>query len=222
MTVLELRDVTRTYPGPPPVTAVRDCCLSIDSGDLVTVSGPSGSGKSTLLHLMALLDTPSQGQVLLAGIDVTTLSEVERTRLRGTRIGLVFQQFHLMAHRSVLDNVMLAGLYTGLGLADRRERAMAAIQRVGLGHRPGQRVGTLSGGEQQRVAIARALASGADVLLCDEPTGNLDSQRSAAIIDLLSTLNDEGHTLVIVSHDPDVVAIGRVQFHVLDGEVARS
>ncbi len=216
---LEMIGVTRAFEGPPPVTAVRDCSVRIPKGVMATFQGPSGSGKSTLLHIMALLDRPTAGHLWLDGIDTTSLKEDERTRLRGTHIGLVFQQFHLMHHRTVLENVMLAGLYTGIPEVDRRNGALAAILRVGLEGREDQQVATLSGGEQQRVAIARALAAGPQVLLCDEPTGNLDSERSNAVVELLKGINSEGRTVIIVSHDPDVVAVGQQQYHVKDGRV---
>lgn len=216
---LEMIDVTRAFAGPPPVTAVRDCSVRIPKGAMATFQGPSGSGKSTLLHIMALLDRPTAGQLWLDGVDTTSLKEDERTRLRGTHIGLVFQQFHLMHHRTVIENVMLAGLYTGAREIDRRTRALASIVRVGLEGREDQQVATLSGGEQQRVAIARALAAGPTVLLCDEPTGNLDSERSSAVVELLKGINGEGRTVIIVSHDPDVVAVGQLQYHVKDGRV---
>lgn len=220
MGVLELRAVSKEFAGPPKVRAIRDCSFVIEDGDLATFQGPSGSGKSTLLQIMALLDRPTEGSVCLNGVDTTNLNENARTRMRGSNVGLVFQQFHLMHHRSVEANVMLAGLYSGIPEAERLSRATAAISRVGLDGRQHQRVATLSGGEQQRVAIARALASEPEILLCDEPTGNLDSERSAAIISLLKGLNEDGRTLIIVSHDPGVVAIGRRQFSVLDGQVS--
>jgi len=202
--VVELRAVGRRFPGDPPVDALVDVDLVVPRGDYVSVVGPSGSGKSTLLHILGCLDSPTSGSYLLDGIDVAELSEAQRTAQRGQRLGFVFQAFHLLPYRTAVENVMTAGLYNRTPRRGRRERAEAALDRVGLGHRRDALPGTLSGGERQRVAIARALVSRPSLLLCDEPTGNLDSANSSAILDLFDALRPDGITLVVITHDHTV------------------
>jgi len=219
--VLEFRDVTRTFPGPVPVEALKTCSFTVNEGDMVTIVGHSGSGKSTLLNLAGLLDRPSSGTVLVNDLDTTKLSESDRTALRGSSIGFVFQAFHLMPHRSVADNVALAGLYQGVPAEERKEASRRAIDLVGLDHRSDSPAGLLSGGERQRVAIARAMAVNPAILLCDEPTGNLDSINSEAIIDLLTTLNRAGTTVVIITHNPEIAGIGNLRLRLHDGVVTR-
>ena len=190
--VIELRGAARTYPGPPPVPALRPADLVIGAGDYVAVTGPSGSGKSTLLHLLGLLDAPTQGSYLLDGLDTSALGDRDRSALRGSRIGFVFQSFHLLPYRTALENVLLAQLYNQTPRGGRVRAAVDALDAVGLGHRLDALPTTLSGGEGQRVAIARALVNRPSLLLCDEPTGNLDSRNAAAIMDLLDQLNEAG------------------------------
>jgi putative ABC transport system ATP-binding protein len=204
--VIELRGLERTYPGPPPVRAVRPADLVIDAGDYVAVTGPSGSGKSTLLHLLGLLDTPTGGSYLLDGLDTSALSDLDRSSLRGSRIGFVFQAFHLLPYRTAEENVLLAQLYNRTPPAHRRPAALDALERVGLGDRIDALPTTLSGGERQRVAIARALVNRPSLLLCDEPTGNLDSQNAAIVMELIDVLHADGFTIVVISHDPNVAA----------------
>ena len=182
--VIELRGLARTYPGPPPVPALRPADLVIEAGDYVAVTGPSGSGKSTLLHLLGLLDAPTQGSYLLDGLDTSTLNDRDRSALRGRRIGFVFQSFHLLPYRTALENVLLAELYNQTPRGGRVQAAVGALDAVGLGHRLDALPTTLSGGECQRVAIARALVNRPSLLLCDEPTGNLDSRNAAALMEL--------------------------------------
>ncbi|WP_328871572.1 ABC transporter ATP-binding protein [Streptomyces sp. NBC_00287] len=216
-TVLELHGVGRTYPGPPPVTALRPASLSVRQGDFVTVSGPSGSGKSTFLNIAGLLDTPTEGRYVLGGVDVSRLTDAERTAVRGRRIGFVFQSFHLMPHRTALENVELGMVYAGVPRRERTERARQALCGVGLGHRLDALPSRLSGGERQRVAIARALAVRPTLLLCDEPTGNLDSATADAVLGLLDELNDRGMTLVVITHDAAVAARGSRRVTIRDG-----
>lgn len=218
--IVELYGVAKTYPGTPVVHALKPVDLTIDAGDWLAVIGPSGSGKSTLLNILGLLDRPSLGRYMFAGHDVSTLNERERTALRGRRIGFVFQQFHLLAHRTAVENVGLALLYSNPAARQRTTAAVEALERVGLSHRLHALPSTLSGGEKQRVAIARALVGAPDLVLCDEPTGNLDSTNAHAVLDLIENLNRDGVTLIVITHDPSVAARARSRLQILDGAVS--
>jgi putative ABC transport system ATP-binding protein len=215
--VIELRGLARTYPGQPPVQAVRPTDLVIEAGDYIAVTGPSGSGKSTLLHLLGLLDTPTAGSYLLDGVDTSTLPDRDRSALRGRRIGIVFQAFHLLAYRTALENVLLAELYNQTPRSTRLRAAADALGAVGLRHRLEALPTTLSGGECQRVAIARALVNRPSLLLCDEPTGNLDSRNAATLMDLLDQLNSGGLTIVIITHDAGVAGHASRTVAISDG-----
>lgn len=215
--VIELRGVARTYPGPPPVPALRPADLAIETGGYVAITGPSGSGKSTLLHLLGLLDTPTAGTYLLDGLDTSTLGDRDRSALRGGRIGFVFQAFHLLPYRTALENVLLAQLYNQTPRAQRLDLAVEALGAVGLRHRLDALPTTLSGGECQRVAIARALVNRPSLLLCDEPTGNLDSRNAATVMELLDELNAAGFTIVVITHDPSVASHARRAIAISDG-----
>ena len=217
--VLELHGIGREYGSDPAVHALVDINLALDRGDWLTITGPSGAGKSTLLNILGCLDRPSSGRFLIDGIDTTGLSDDQRAGLRSRRIGFVFQSFHLLPYRSVLENVMLAEVYRGQPQAGRRERALAAIGRVGLAQRADFLPVKLSGGERQRVAIARALIGSPSLLLCDEPTGNLDQATSANILDFFESLNAEGLTLVVVTHDENVAKRARRRVHIVDGRL---
>jgi putative ABC transport system ATP-binding protein len=215
--VIELRGVGRSFPGDPPVVALHPSDLRVHAGEYLSIIGPSGSGKSTLLHLLGLLDRPTGGELLLDGVPTGTASEADRSALRGGRIGFVFQSFHLLPHRTVLDNVLLATLYSGVPRAERRERALAALARVGMSHRLGFLPTVLSGGERQRVAVARAVVTQPHVLLADEPTGNLDTVSTAAVLDLFDELHAEGLTLVVITHDAAVSARAQRRVRIADG-----
>jgi ABC-type lipoprotein export system ATPase subunit len=218
--VVELVGVGRTYGSDPPVEALRGVDLSIERGDWVAIVGPSGSGKSTLLNLLGALDRPSSGRYLLDGVDVGALDEGERAAVRARSIGFVFQSFHLLGHRTAVENVLLAELYGGNGRNGRREHAVSALERVGMGHRLDSLPTKLSGGEQQRVAIARALMGEPRLLLCDEPTGNLDSANTEALLGLFGALSGQGLTLVVVTHDEHVAARAHRIVRIVDGRIA--
>ena len=217
--VLELRKIGRSFGTDPVVEALVDIDLALEQGDWLSITGPSGAGKSTLLNIIGCLDRPSSGTYLIDGIDTTTLTDNERAGLRSQRIGFVFQSFHLLPYRTVLENVMLAEVYRKQSHKDREARAMAAINRVGLAHRADFFPFKLSGGEKQRVAIARALVSKPSLLLCDEPTGNLDSANSASILDFFAELNRDGLTLAIVTHDPTVADRASRMVRIVDGRL---
>lgn len=218
--VIEFAGVAKRYPGPPPVPALRPADLVIRRGEYVAVVGPSGSGKSTFLNVLGLLDRPSEGVYRLDGIDTAGLTERDRTALRGRRIGFVFQSFHLLPHRSAMENVMLSMLYTGVPRRKRRVRAAATLDRVGLAKRAHAPVGLLSGGERQRVAIARALVNRPSLLLCDEPTGNLDTATAGTVLELIGELHADGFTVVVVTHDPGVATAAPRAVVIRDGVLA--
>jgi putative ABC transport system ATP-binding protein len=209
--VIEFRGVGLTYPGPPPVVALRPCDLTIGHGEYVTVVGPSGSGKSTFLNIVGLLDAPVSGAYLLDGINTGALKDSDRTSLRGRRIGFVFQSFHLLPHRSALENVLLSMVYLAVPRAQRRKEALEALQRVGLGHRTDALPTRLSGGERQRVAIARALVTTPSLLLC------LDTATAGSILTLLDELHQDGMTIVVITHDTGIAGRGQRTLAIRDG-----
>jgi len=217
--VLELTKVGRHFGSEPVVHALVDVDLRVSAGEWLAITGPSGAGKSTLLNVIGCLDRPTRGRYQFEGIDTAALNDRERAGLRSRRIGFVFQSFHLLPHRSVLENVMLAEIYRKQAHQGRKARALAALVRVGLAHRVNFLPTKLSGGEKQRVAIARALVGSPSLLLCDEPTGNLDSKSAADILDLFAQLNQQGLTLVVVTHDEAVATRAARRVHIVDGRL---
>ncbi|MFF3251362.1 ABC transporter ATP-binding protein [Actinacidiphila glaucinigra] len=222
-TVIRLSGLGRVFDSDPPVYALREVDLEVRRGEHLSIVGPSGSGKSTLLNILGLLDRPTSGGYWLDGVLTNALGDRERTALRGSRIGFVFQSFHLLPYRTVDENVMLAETYRaprpGRGRRTRAERARAALARVGLAHRFGFLPARLSGGERQRVAIARALMGEPALLLCDEPTGNLDSENTESVLGLFGELRSQGMTLLVITHDDAVSAHADRRVRIRDGRL---
>jgi putative ABC transport system ATP-binding protein len=217
--VLDVDDVSKSYPGEPPVEALRHVNLTIGSGELVGIVGPSGSGKTTLLQLMGSLDRPTSGRVQITGLDVAKLADEDVAYLRATQIGFVFQQFFLAEHATVLDNVADGLLYAGVPLGQRRRRALDALDLVGLAARPDARPTQLSGGQRQRVAIARALVGRPTIVLADEPTGNLDQATGQSILALIDQLHQAGSTIVVITHDHAIAERMPRKVEILDGRI---
>lgn len=219
MTLIELRDLTRSFPGPPEVQALKAVNLTIGRGDYLSIVGPSGSGKSTMLNILGLLDRPTVGEYRIDGVLTGGLDEDARAGVRAQRIGFVFQSFHLMPRRTVFENVLMPMAYSGVPRAERIDRARQTLERVGLGHRLDFLPTTLSGGERQRVAVARAVVSRPSIVLADEPTGNLDQATSGEVMSLFDDLRNDGLTLVVITHDPEVAKRADRVVRITDGRL---
>ncbi len=216
--IIRLDEVRKIYgDGDDQVQALRGITLEMESGDFAAIMGPSGSGKSTLMHILGCLDVPTDGEYTLAGTPVSQMSSRELARIRNERVGFVFQTFNLLPRASILRNVELPLLYAGVGRAERRTSAQAALERVGLTGRARALPSQLSGGQRQRVAIARALVNNPSIILADEPTGNLDTRTGQEILGLFTDLHEQGHTVILVTHDPNVAGRARRIIRIVDG-----
>jgi len=218
--VLEAKNLCKGYElGDENITAVCNINLTINKGDFIAITGKSGSGKSTLMHMLGLLDTPTSGELILNGKNTKGMSEKELAQVRNTDIGFVFQAFNLLQRTTVLENVMLPLIYSEIPNSEHGKMALEVIEQVGLSHRLKNKSNELSGGERQRVAIARALVNNPSLILADEPTGNLDSKMGEEIEKILINLNNEGRTLILVTHDDDLAKIAKRQVILKDGEI---
>ena len=222
MSLIELRSVSKIYHlGGEEIRALDDVSLDLDQGEFVSIIGPSGSGKSTLMHILGCLDSPTRGNVVLAGTDIAQASARELARVRNRTIGFVFQFFNLLPKLNVLQNVELPMIYAGIGSRERRERAEKALEMVELSHRLKNRPNQLSGGQQQRVAIARALVNNPKIILADEPTGNLDTHTGELILALFRRLAAEGRTVILVTHNPEIAAVTPRRIEIRNGKIAQ-
>lgn len=221
MSLVELRNVSKIYRlGEEEIRALDDVTLDIEEGEFISIIGPSGSGKSTLMHILGCLDSPTRGTIQLDGMMIQSASSRALATIRNRKIGFVFQFFNLLPKLNVLQNVELPMIYSGIAGRERRERAMASLEAVGLANRAKHRPSQLSGGQQQRAAIARALVNNPRIVFADEPTGNLDSHTGEAILQLFRKLSQEGRTIVLVTHDPEIAAVTPRRIEIRDGKVA--
>jgi putative ABC transport system ATP-binding protein len=216
---VELRNVSKNYPGTPPVDALSDVSISVAQGEFLGIVGASGSGKSTLLHVIGTLTKPTDGSVLIDGLDTAGMSDGALSGIRSRMIGFVFQEFFLLPGVTATENVGNGLLYSGVSARERTMRAQTMLERVGLSHRLNHLPNELSGGEQQRVAIARALVHDPSFVLADEPTGNLDSRNTASLMELLISLNREGTTVILITHDAEVAEMSSRQITLMDGRI---
>ncbi|MFK7696090.1 ABC transporter ATP-binding protein [Paenibacillus sp. HJGM_3] len=221
MNMIELNNISKVYGrGSALVPILQEVSLSIEAGEFVAIVGPSGSGKSTMMNMIGLLDTPTEGTYLLDGVATEKLSDSQLARLRNEKIGFIFQQFNLLPRLSAVENVELPLIYAGMGKRDRRERAAHVLESLGMGERLGHRPSQLSGGQQQRVAIARALAVAPSLLLADEPTGALDSRTGIEVLELIMELNEQGNTIVLITHDLHIAEHAKRIVSIRDGRIA--
>lgn len=218
---VKLTSVDKIYrqEGTVAVQALKDVSLKVAKGEFIAIIGPSGSGKSTLMHILGLLDRPTSGKYELDGLDTSRLSEDDLAKLRNSKIGFVFQSFNLLSRTTALDNVALPLIYSGITKDERLERAKRALEEVGLGDKLFSKPNQLSGGEQQRVAITRSLVNNPDLILADEPTGNLDTKTSQEIMDMFKRLNRKGHTIILITHERDIARQAKRVVRLKDGEV---
>jgi putative ABC transport system ATP-binding protein len=222
MPLVELRSVSKIYHlGDEEIRALDDVTLDIEMGEFISIIGPSGSGKSTLMHILGCLDSPTKGTLKLDGTSIEDATPAQLARIRNQKIGFVFQFFNLLPKLNVLQNVELPMVYSGISLRERKERAMRALEMVSLENRSKHRPMQLSGGQQQRVAIARALVNSPKIVFADEPTGNLDSHTGEAILSLFRKLSQEGRTIALVTHDPEIAAVTPRRIEIRDGKIAR-
>jgi len=222
MSLIELRNVSKIYHlGGEEIRALDDVSIDIESGEFISIIGPSGSGKSTLMHILGCLDSPTKGTIQLDGMMIQDASPRQLAAVRNRKIGFVFQFFNLLPKLNVLQNVELPMIYSGISGKDRRERAMTALKLVGLENRSKHRPSQLSGGQQQRVAIARALVNDPKIVFADEPTGNLDSHTGELILELFRHLSTRGHTIALVTHDPEIAAVTPRRIEIRDGKIAQ-
>ncbi len=222
MALVELRNVRKTYRmGEELIHALDDITVDINAGDFMSIIGPSGSGKSTLMHILGCLDSPTSGTIQLDGVMIHNASSRQLAAIRNRKIGFVFQSFNLLPKLNVLQNVELPMVYSGLGGRERRERAMEAMKKVGIDNRAGHRPSQLSGGQQQRVAIARALVNDPRIIFADEPTGNLDSHTGEIVLDMFHKFHEEGRTIILVTHDPEIAAVTPRRLEIRDGKIAK-
>jgi putative ABC transport system ATP-binding protein len=221
MALVELRNVSKIYRlGEEEIRALDDISLDIEAGEFISIIGPSGSGKSTLMHILGCLDSPTKGTIHLDGVMIQNASTRELASIRNRKIGFVFQFFNLLPKLNVLQNVELPMIYSGIPAKERRERSMASLEAVGMANRAKHRPSQLSGGQQQRAAIARALVNSPKIVFADEPTGNLDSHTGEAILQLFRKLSQEGRTIVLVTHDPEIAAVTPRRIEIRDGKIA--
>jgi putative ABC transport system ATP-binding protein len=221
MALVELRNVSKIYRlGEEEIRALDDVSLDIEAGELISIIGPSGSGKSTLMHILGCLDSPTKGTIQLDGVMIQDASSRQLATIRNRKIGFVFQFFNLLPKLNVVQNVELPMIYSGVSGKERRQRALEALQLVDLANRAKHRPSQLSGGQQQRAAIARALVNNPRIVFADEPTGNLDSHTGDAILHLFRKLSQEGRTIVLVTHDPEIAAVTPRRIEIRDGKVA--
>ncbi len=222
MALVELRNVRKTYRmGEELIHALDDISVDIPAGDFMSIIGPSGSGKSTLMHILGCLDSPTSGTIQLDGMMIHNASSRQLAAIRNRKIGFVFQSFNLLPKLNVLQNVELPMVYSGMGGRERRERAMSAMQKVGIDNRAKHRPSQLSGGQQQRVAIARALVNDPRIIFADEPTGNLDSHTGEVVLEMFQKFHEEGRTIILVTHDPEIAAVTPRRLEIRDGKIAK-